>query len=232
VSKTSYFVQLFSYFFGIMLIANIVCIYFGITPRYIDGALLIILVGNLAAKYMTANESSLSSKEYWSLFFISLAIYTTYNILMLIYVSFFMILTPKFIFLVVTLVIALGALCSFFGLWRAKRIIEKSTPKLIPIKVHSVTDESIAAYVIDELSKHQIDAFIHRLDLQHDPLLSTLPSDKINIMLKDSNDVDKATQIIYNLFEEDDYEPWNCPECRVHNDGSFFICWKCGYEQT
>lgn len=211
---------------------NIVCLYFGVTPRFVDGALLIILVGNLAAKYMTQNEGTLSSKEYWSLFFTSLAIYTAYNILALLYVSFIIVLTPKFIFLVITLVIALGALCSFLGLWRAKRIIEKSTQKVVPIKVHSVTDESIAAYVIDELSKHQIDAFMHRLDLQHDPLLSPLPNNKINIMLKDTNDVDQATHIISNLFEEDGYEPWNCPECQVQNDGSFFMCWKCGYEQT
>lgn len=216
-----------------MLVINLICIYFGITPKYIDGFVLIFLIGNLASKYMLYHENILSSKEYWTLFFGSLTIYILYNALALFSLSYYMVISVNFIFFAFIFVSIIGALCSFLGLWRAKRLYEKSTPQPTPIKVHSVTDEAIASYIINELSKHKISAYIDRLNLQHDPLLSALPTAKVHIMLHDSSDIHKATDIISMLFDEDDgYEPWNCPECQVENDGSFFMCWKCGYEQT
>ncbi len=231
MTQTSYFVRLALYFIGLMIVINLVSILFGLALKHVDGILLVVLVGNQAAKYIVANGNELSSREYWALFFGSLGVYSFYNILLLLYLSFLIVLTPDMIILTISMVLALGAFATFLGLWSAKRSALKSITKPVAVKACSVTDEGIANYLIDELSKHQINAFVDKFQMQHDPLLSTAPSAEVNIMLHDDSDLNKARDIITTFFEEqENSEPWVCPKCQEKNEGSFSICWNCGYE--
>lgn len=232
MTQNRYFVRLGLYFFGLMLLISFVATYFGLTLKHVDGILLIVLIRTLASKYIIDNGYQLSSNEYWSLFFGSLGIYSLYNMLLMIYLSFFIALTPKMIMFSVSLVLALGAFATFLGLWSAKRFARNSIPRSVPVKAYSVTDEGIANYLVDELSKHEIKAFIDKFHVEHDPLLSTAPSAEVNIMLGNASDLDKAKEVITSILEEDENrEPWICPKCHEQSEGSFAICWNCGYEQ-
>ena len=232
MTLNGYFVRLGLYFFGLMLLISFIASYFGLTLKHVDGILLVVLIRTLASKYMIENGYQLNSREYWSLFFGSVGIYALYNILLMIFLSFFIAFTPKIIMFSASLVLALGAFATFLGLWSAKRFARNSIPKPVPVKAYSVTDEGMANYLVGELSKHEIKAFIDKFHIEHDPVLSTAPSAEVNIMLGNASDLDKAKGIIDSLLEEDkNREPWVCPKCHEQNEGSFAICWNCGYEQ-
>lgn len=206
--------------------------YFCLRLKHVDGILLVVLIRTLASKYIINNGCQVSSREYWSLFFGSLGIYSLYNMLIMIYLSFFIVLTSKIVIFSVSIALALGSFATFLGLWSAKRFARSSIPKPVPVKVYSVTDEGIANYLIDELSKHKIDAFIDKYHIKHDPLLSMAPSAEVNIMLNNDSDLNKAKEVIDSILEANEKaKPWLCPNCHERNEGSFTTCWSCGYEQ-
>ena len=227
MNKTSYFLQLALYFFGLMIILNIAAIFFGLHLRNIDGILLLFLIRNLASKYIIANGNKLDSRDYWSLFFGSFGIYLLYNLFTAIYLSYFVVLTQKTLILAMMLVLPLGMFATFLGLWGAKRFARKSI-MLTPEKVYTVIDEGIANYLIDLLAKQKIEAYINKLN----PLLSNAPIEGVDIILKDKSDFNKAIEIINTYFkEQENKEPWVCPKCHEEIEGSFSACWNCGYEE-
>lgn len=232
MTRIRYFIQLGLYFFGLMLLMNVIATSIGLTLKHVDGILLVVLISNLASKYIIDNGYALSSREYWLLFFGSLGIYILYNLFVLVYISFFMMLTLEMTLFVLVIILAVGVVSTFLGFWSAKRVARKSVVQPVPIKVYSVTDEYIANYLINELSKHSINAFVDKYNLEYDPLLSTVPSAEVNIMLRNDSDWKKAQEIINATLEENKgAEPWVCPQCREESEGTYDICWNCSYER-
>jgi len=230
MTKNSYFIRLALYFVGSMLIIGFLATYFGKSLNHADGIILIFLISHLASKYIIANGNELNSRDYWILFWGSLGIYLLYNIFLAIYLSFLIVLTPKVLLFSMSLVLAVGVLSTFLGLWSAKRAVKRAFRKPVAAKVYSVTDEGIATYLINELSKHKISAYADKLHMRLDPLLSTAPTGEVDIMVNDASDLDKAREIISAFYEEQENRaPWICPKCHEKNEGSFAMCWNCGY---
>jgi hypothetical protein len=99
------------------------------------------------------------------------------------------------------------------------------------IKVYTVTDEVIANYLVSLLLKNGIDAHIDKLRKDVDPIISPADS-QVNIMIKNLQDYPTASKIIEEYFQEQENKSsWVCPKCHENLEGTFSVCWNCGYEK-
>ena len=105
-------------------------------------------------------------------------------------------------------------------------------PSSKSVKIYTVTDEVIANYLISVLQENKIDAFIDTVHTNVDPVISVAAGGEVNIMLKDNKEYSRALKIITEYFQnQENAAPWKCPKCQETIEGSFLVCWNCGYEK-
>lgn len=210
---------------------------YNLQPKaHVDIVFLIFILRSLVAKYILANDNTLTNEEYWKIFVGMLLMTMVFNgTILAVHVSTSVMFGMKDFFMGIALITVANVTAILFGLWGAKRLAKKmferqSSP--VAVKVYTITDEAIADYLVQELSKHQIDAYFRNENFNKDPLVSPFLTGTIELFIRDNKLVDKALEIINaSLLPQKNSEPWECPKCHTNIEAGFSACWNCGYEQ-
>jgi hypothetical protein len=222
------------YFLGAIIVATIVANVFNLKLHSIDMILTMALLNSVVSKFLIDNNRELTKQEYWQIFVGAFGINIAYSLLTLMLVSLTLELNTTIVMTALGFGIFAGLISVALGLWMGQRMGRKAMKVvLLPVKVYSVTDEGIASYLINLLSKHHIEAYIDNSNTGYDPLISSAHSGEVNIFLNNKNNYDSALEIINQFFQENENkQPWKCPKCHEEIDGTFTTCWNCGYEQN
>lgn len=113
------------YFFGGMIVANIVANVFTLKLNTIDTILTMALLNYVVSKFLIDNNRELTKQEYWQIFFGAFGINFTYSLLGLILVSLTMELNATIVMTALGIGVFAGLTSVAVGLWIGQRMGRK-----------------------------------------------------------------------------------------------------------
>lgn len=113
------------YFFGGMIVANIVANVFTLKLNTIDTILTMALLNYVVSKFLIDNNRELTKQEYWQIFFGAFGINFTYSLLGLILVSLTMELNATIVMTALGIGVFAGFTSVAVGLWIGQRMGRK-----------------------------------------------------------------------------------------------------------